>query len=62
MINMDSITNETNKENNEKWPYIPDHPYKILIIGGSVSGRTNALFNLINDQDDIDKFICMQKI
>ena len=62
MINMDSITNETNKENNEKWPYIPDHPYKILIIGGSVSGRTNVLFNLINDQDDIDKFICMQKI
>ena len=47
MINMDSITNETNKENNEKWPYIPDHPYKILIIGGSVSGKTNALFNLI---------------
>ena len=62
MINMDSITNETNKENNEKWPYIPDHPYKILIIGGPVSGKTNALFNLINDQDDIDKFICMQKI
>ena len=62
MINMDSITNETNKENNEKWPYIPDHPYKILIIGGSVSGKTNALFNLINDQDDIEKFICMQKI
>ena len=62
MINMDSITNETNKENNEKWPYIPDHPYKILIIGGSVSGKTNALFNSINDQDDIDKFICMQKI
>ena len=55
MINMDSITNETNKENNEKWPYIPDHPYKILIIGGSVSGKTNALFNLINEQDDIDK-------
>ena len=61
MINMDSITNETNKENNEKWPYIPDHPYKILIIGGSVSGKTNALFNLINEQDDIDKIYLYAK-
>ena len=53
MINLDSITNENNKEHNEKWPYIPDHPYRILIIGGSGSGKTNALLNLINEQDDI---------
>ena len=32
-----------------------DHPYRILIIGGSGSGKTNALFNLINGQNDIDK-------
>ena len=51
MINLDSITNE----NNEKGPYIPDHPYRILIIGGSGSGKTNALINLINEQNDIDK-------
>ena len=51
MINLDSITNENNKEHNEKWPYIPDHPYRILIIGGSGSGKTNALINLINEQD-----------
>ena len=55
MINLDSITNENNKEHNEKWPYIPDHPYRILIIGGSGSGKTNALINLINEQDDIYK-------
>ena len=55
MINLDSITNENNIEHNEKWPYIPDHPYKILIIGGSGSGKTNALINLINEQNDIDK-------
>ena len=55
MINLDSITNENNKGHNEKWPYIPDHPYKILIIGGSGSGKTNALLNLIKEQDDIDK-------
>ena len=58
MINLDSITNENNKKNNEKWPYIPDHPYRILIIGGSVSGKTKALINLINEQNDIDK-ICL---
>ena len=54
MINLDSITNEKNKKHNEKWPYIPDHPYKILIIGGSESGKTNALLNLIKEQDKHD--------
>ena len=61
MINLDSITNENNKEHNEKWPYIPDHPYRILIIGGSGSGKTNALLNLINEQDDIDKIYSYAK-
>ena len=42
MINLDSITNENNKEHNEKWPCIPDHPYRILIIGGYGSGKTNT--------------------
>ena len=55
MINLDSITNENNKENNEEWPYIPDHPYRIVIIGVSGSRKTNALINLINEQNDIDK-------
>ena len=55
MINLDSITNENNKEHIEKRSFIPDHPYRILIIGGSGSGKTNALFNLIKEQDDIDK-------
>ena len=55
MINLDSITNENNKEHNEEWSYIPDHPYRILIIGGSGWGKTNALLNLIKEQDDIDK-------
>ena len=55
MINLDCIAEENNKEQNEKWPYIPDHPYRILIIGGSGSGKTNPLINLINEQKDIDK-------
>ena len=55
MINLDKIVNNNNEEHNEKWPYIPDHPYRILIIGGSGSGKTNALLNLINKQEDFDK-------
>ena len=55
MINLDSITNENNKEHNGKWPFIPDHLYRILTIGCSGSGKTNALLNLIKEEDDIDK-------
>ena len=55
MTNFDEYTNENKIEHNLKWPYIPDHPYRILIIGGSGSGKTNALLNLINNQPDIDK-------
>ena len=54
MINLDSITNENNKGHNEKWPYIPDHPYNILIIGGSGSGKRNTLLNLIKEQNNLD--------
>ena len=55
MINLDIITNENNKKSNEIWSYIPDHPYRIIIFGGSGSRKTNALINLINEQNDIDK-------
>ena len=41
--------------------YIPDHPYRILIVGGSGSGKTNALLNLINSQLDIDKIYLYAK-
>ena len=55
MINLDSIVNDNNKKHNEKWSYKPDHPYRILITGGSGSRKTNTLLNLINEQRDIDK-------
>ena len=55
MINFDDYTNENKTEHNPKWPYIPDHPYRILIVRGSGSGKTNALLSLINNQPDIDK-------
>ena len=61
MINLDNIKNENNKEHNEKWPYIPDHPYRILIIGGSGPGKTNTLISLIKQQDDIDKIYLYAK-
>ena len=59
MINFDEYTNDSKKKHNLNWPYLPDHPYKILIIGGSGTGKTNALLNLINNQ--LIKYICMQK-
>ena len=61
MINFYEYTNENKKEHNLNWPYIPDHPYRILIIGGSGTGKTNALLNLINNQQDIDKIYLYAK-
>ena len=55
MINFDDIVNENKTVHKKNWPYIPDHPYQILITGGSGSGKTNALLNLIENQPDIDK-------
>ena len=65
MINFHDYVNENNgitfktvqelRSYNSNWPYIIDNPYRILIIGGSASGKTNSLVNLINNQPDIDK-------
>ena len=56
MFNFDYITKEDIKEHNSNWPEIPDHPYRLLIIGGSGSRKTNALLNLINHEPDTDKY------
>ena len=61
IINLDSNTNENNKQHNEKWSYIPDHPYRTMMVGGSGLGKTNALLNLINEQYDIDKIYLYAK-
>ena len=61
MINFDEYTNENKRKHNPNWPYIPDHPYRILIIGGSGTAKTNALLNLISNQPDIDKIYLYAK-
>ena len=61
MINFDEYTNENKINHNPNWPYIPDHLYRILIIGGSGSRKTNALLNLINNQPGINKIYLYAK-
>ena len=56
------ITKADIKEHNPNGPEILDYPYRILIVGGSGSGKTNALLNLINHEPDIDKIFYILKI
>ena len=53
MINFDDYVNENKTKHNKNWPYTPDHPYKILIVEGSRSGKTNVLLNLIENKRGI---------
>ena len=61
MINFDDYVNENKIKHTKNWPYIPDHPYRILIIGVSGSGKTNLLLNLTEHQSDIDKIYLYAK-
>ena len=63
MINFDDDTGENQIKHNPDWLYIPDHPYIIIIISGTGSGKKKIkLLNLINHLLDIEKFICMMTI
>ena len=61
MFNFEYITKEEIKEQNPKWPEIPNHPCRILSIGGSWYGKTNALLDHINNESDIDKIYLYAK-
>ena len=61
IINFCDVTNENKTEYNPKWRYIPDHPYRILIIGSSGSGKTNVLWNLKKNQPNIEKIYLYAK-
>ena len=61
MINFDDCTSENKTEDNLNWLYISDHPYRILIIGRSGYGKTNASLNLSNNQAGIDKIYLYAK-
>ena len=51
----DDYASDNRTNHNPNLPYIPDHPYRTLIVGDSGSGKTNALLNLINNKPDFDK-------
>ena len=66
MINFDDYVNgialnENKTKHSKNWLYIPDHPHRILIIGGSESGKRNVILNLIHNQPDIDKIYLYAK-
>ena len=61
MLHFNHILKEDIREHDWNWPEILDHLYRILIIGGSRSGKINALLNLINNEPDIDKIYLYAK-
>ena len=60
MFNFDYIR-KVDIKNYLKWTQIPDHPYRISIIGGSGSRKKNAILNPIDNELDIDKIYLYAK-
>ena len=61
MINSDDVVKEDIKKQNQIWTQSCNNPYRILIIESSGSGKANSLFNLINEEPDIDKIYLYAK-
>ena len=61
ITNFDDVAGESIKEHEQNWPQILDHPYRISIIEGWESGKTNSLFNLIGQLTDTGKIYSYAK-
>ena len=61
MIKFDDVGKENITKPNPNWPQIPDHSYRILIVGSSEFGKTNSLLNLVCQQPDIDEMYLYAK-
>ena len=61
MIKFDDYVHKNKTKQHKNWLYIPDYRYRILMIGGSGSEKTNLLLNLIETQQDIDKIYLYAK-
>ena len=61
MICYDDFSKSNISKHNPNWPQALDHPYIILLVRGSGSGKTNILLNLIKRQDD-DEYSIIYKI
>ena len=61
MFNLGYITKKAIKKLDPNWPDISDYPYRILIVAGSVSGKTITLLNLINHEPGIDSIYSYTK-
>ena len=60
-IKLNNIISGYNEEHNPNWIQIPDHPYRVLIMEDSGSGKTKSSFNLISQQTDLDKIYLYAK-
>ena len=61
-ISFDDVTKESKKNHNLNWPEITDHPYRILIVRDTGSGKANSLFNLMSYKPEIDKSYLFDKV
>ena len=61
MVNFHYITKENLKEDHRSSSQVSDLPYRILMIRASRSGKTNALFDLMGHQPDIDNIYLYAK-
>ena len=60
---MKNYDESVERNHNPNWPYVPDYPYRMLIIGGSGSGKIDVLLNLLkHERPDMEKiyFICQK--